>query len=1042
MNSRKMLMSAAVAVLMGLGLSAQAAERTRDAGEGELAVRKEVSLDGTGWRVWLDEKAPWENDAIYAPGEVPLLDKLPVNPPTGGWEALSSSTGIACLLPASIEEYFAKGINIYTYHGVSWFWRDVEVPAEWKGKVVSLDVEKARFRAEIYVNGKLAGYDLCPETPFSINLSDVLNYGKTNRLAIRLTNPGGQRGWADAPMIPWGNKSLPASHDSSAELDGDTVALKPAPAGNKFLPASHDFSGLGRLSIAIKPSVYVSDVFVKNLLPAGGRNIEVNALIINSTDTPVSRTISIAIPGTSARHQQTVQLPAGEMTVRIPLTVAEAKLWGVDSPNLYTCVVSLLGEKDKVVDLYNQKFGFRVFEVKEGQSGGHNFYLNGKRFVHRSAICWGYYSLTGFYATPEMAGKSVEAAKAMGQNGINHHRRIGEPLVTQLADEKGLVTWQEPGGFHMSENSFAGKIMEEKVVRMVKRDRNSPSLLIFSLSNEHNSWNSLREKMMRKVSSLDPTVLVINTSGDQYHNKDEAGMKMTPPGFVPHIRPYENSIRGDCHDPHSKVNDSPIHNEKAFFHVDLRNEFTDGPYYLGEIIAPTGPINWVKSYESRKTLKSGADGYDLNIYRENHDKLVKAFSEWRMDRFGSPAIKTAADISVQAGRGMMYKQGRNAQAVLCNNAADGFALNGWSSGPQSMGTAMDWDSAILDEDRNIKGPVEDFVYWTKPLQVAVVRMNGKYFTPGQTAQFGLWLVNQQCLPAGEAKVELTATDGAGRVIDFRKTIAVQIQGGDCFAQKLEEVSMPLSESCHGGHITLHAKLIRDGKEVAGGAEQVLLANRPSFAKDLSGIAVAAVNWPAAGKAVQDAQNSLVSADEAKVILAGSADENIAGLLERAKSGATLIIRFDAAWAKLLYEKGILSESVTEWGGNQSWGWAGNGWGYLTHFIGNQALPAGHTIGTTGWEIPANPVGFYPFASKYPLAVYGLYVARPWTAKMPPEESELKGHYMPTTVAVLLGVVDYGKGKVVLAPSYPVDANNAFNDLLFFNMINKASKNEW
>jgi hypothetical protein len=164
--------------------------------------RQEVSVDGSGWRVWLDEEAEWQNDKLYAPGEVPALDKLPVNPPTGGWEVLVDKTGKACAIPASVEEYFSGGSNIWTYHGVSWFWRDVEIPAAWKGKVVRLQVEKARMRAEIYINGKLAGYDLVAETPFDVDLSAFLRYGERNRIAFRLTNPGGQRGWTQRNQLP------------------------------------------------------------------------------------------------------------------------------------------------------------------------------------------------------------------------------------------------------------------------------------------------------------------------------------------------------------------------------------------------------------------------------------------------------------------------------------------------------------------------------------------------------------------------------------------------------------------------------------------------------------------------------------------------------------------------------------------------------------------------------------------------------------------------------------------------------------------------
>ena len=57
------------------------------------------------WRLWLDPKAAWQNDALYLPEEVNLTN-LPVNPPTGGWAVLGDQTGIRVSLPATVEEYY------------------------------------------------------------------------------------------------------------------------------------------------------------------------------------------------------------------------------------------------------------------------------------------------------------------------------------------------------------------------------------------------------------------------------------------------------------------------------------------------------------------------------------------------------------------------------------------------------------------------------------------------------------------------------------------------------------------------------------------------------------------------------------------------------------------------------------------------------------------------------------------------------------------------------------------------------------------------
>jgi len=324
--------------------------------------RAELALENLGWRVWLDEKAEWQKDTLYAPGEVPALATLPVNLPTGGWDVLAGTTGKACAIPASVEEYFSGGTNTWSYHGVSWFWCDVKIPSDWNGKAVRLEVEKARMRAEIYVNGKLAGYDLVAETPFEANLSAFLKYGEKNRIAVRLTNPGGQRGWEDMPCIKW---------------------------GQFLLPPSHDFTGLGKVNLVATAAVYIENIFIKNLLPAKAGNIEVQATIQNSTPAATTNTVSVAIKGTGAVAKREVELQPGLNRVVFPFSVPDAKLWDPDHPELYECSVSLKSDKRST------KFGFRVFEVKPGTSGGHNFYLNGQRIRYKSAIDWGYYALTG-----------------------------------------------------------------------------------------------------------------------------------------------------------------------------------------------------------------------------------------------------------------------------------------------------------------------------------------------------------------------------------------------------------------------------------------------------------------------------------------------------------------------------------------------------------------------------------------------------------------------------------------------------------------------
>ena len=153
--NKTVLLSLVMAACSAL-LAAQSPAQTRGA----------ISLDSSGWRLLLDPKADWKNDTIYLPSEV-QLDKLPVNPPTGGWQSLGDQSGIPVTLPTTVEEHFwgKQGLRPYTkfeaqwgpdtsfpngnYLGVSWWWRTIDVPKLKPGQRLVAYFRGARLRTEV-----------------------------------------------------------------------------------------------------------------------------------------------------------------------------------------------------------------------------------------------------------------------------------------------------------------------------------------------------------------------------------------------------------------------------------------------------------------------------------------------------------------------------------------------------------------------------------------------------------------------------------------------------------------------------------------------------------------------------------------------------------------------------------------------------------------------------------------------------------------------------------------------------------------------------
>ena len=153
-----------------------------------------VDLSNDGWRLWLDTQASWKDDKLFLPDEVDLA-KLPVNPPTGGWEALSTAAGIPVTLPGTVEEhYWSRNLSKDatplaavehngSYTGVSWWYRTFKAPKLVSRQHCLLEVGGSRLRAEVYLNGQIVGYNIISELPFTIDVTKAIKPGAENLLS-------------------------------------------------------------------------------------------------------------------------------------------------------------------------------------------------------------------------------------------------------------------------------------------------------------------------------------------------------------------------------------------------------------------------------------------------------------------------------------------------------------------------------------------------------------------------------------------------------------------------------------------------------------------------------------------------------------------------------------------------------------------------------------------------------------------------------------------------------------------------------------------
>jgi beta-galactosidase len=751
--------------------------------------RTSISLSGSGWSLWRDEKASWADDILYLPQDAKDLSKLPVNAPTGGWQALSTATAKSVSVPGTVEEYLTSSDypRITDFVGVSWWFRPLEVPANLSGKKIVLRFESVRMRAEVYLDGKLVAYDLVGESPFEADVTAAVKPGKKQVLAVRVTTPGGNFHWQDFNVLNWGKYQT---------------------------PPGRGFTGIiGRVNLIAVNPVYVSDVYMQNT----PQMRKVNAIITvkNLTSAPVKRSVNVTIVEKNNPQKQlvqkvsgTVSLKPGDNQVTVAIDAPNAKLWDLKTPNLYISQVALQ-EGTAVRDREDKVFGFRWF-AQEDVGKNAVFRLNGNRIVLRTAISWGYWPVTGLIATPDMARKQVLTAKQLGLNMLSFHRSIGSPVVLEVADELGLLYYEEPGSFQVvDKDPFIHDIIQEKIIRMARRDRSHPSLVIYNMINEYGGkYNkdtvllAKRFNDMRGVHDADPSRTVTFTSGWASRKDVEDVSKA-------HFRPFDNRLyKTGWYDNHRAG--GPETWKESFYKSPSDNlMFTDNNteiFMRGEEGALSTPPALGNINEA---LKDGANpGWDGRFWQ----KQYQAFDKMLDTKGLKPYFPSVDFLTQKLGDISFEHQGRRIQGMRMQNLGDCYAINGWESMP------YDNHSGVVDIYRNPKGNPAVLAYYNQPLYIAVAPRQQVVRLPAEVG-VDFYTVNELNL-AGTHTLRIVVEAPGGKEV-FKEERKVELAGGETYGQLLVE-NLKVSLPDIPGMFTVRASLL-DGndKERATGNDRML-----------------------------------------------------------------------------------------------------------------------------------------------------------------------------------------------------------------------------
>lgn len=334
-----------------------------------------------------------------------------------------------------------------------WYRKAFTAPQEWHGRRVVLDFGGIMYLGDVWVNGTKVATTDYGYVGFEVDITKHLHLGGQNIVAVRASTgkKGGSRWYTGGGL--YRDVTLSVKSPASFARHGLYVTTPRIESGAADVKVQVAFTGLGKQR----------------------GDVGVRARIFSPEGVEIAQTTAFA-PKRDRRAEPELILPI--------ITVEQPKLWDCDHPMLYRAEVELIAG-DTVLDRQATEFGFRTLEW--GADFG--FRLNGKKLIIKSISNHNDLGAVGVAAYDAAIERQLRTMKAFGFNAIRcSHNPYSEGLL-RLADKMGLLVVDELID-KWSDNSYWGgrrpfmQLWPGLLTEWVKRDRNHPSVILWSLGNE------------------------------------------------------------------------------------------------------------------------------------------------------------------------------------------------------------------------------------------------------------------------------------------------------------------------------------------------------------------------------------------------------------------------------------------------------------------------------------------------------------------------------------------------------------------------------
>ena len=396
---------------------------------------------------------------------------------------------------------------------LGYYRRTFTLPTDWNDKRVMVHFDGAYSAIAVYINGKYVGYSQGANTDAEFDITDFVSQTDENNITVACFR------WSDGSY-----------------LEGQDM---------------WHLSGIHRdVYLVATPKVFISDHYIHSSLNSNytSGSMTVDLTIDNRTKSSVEKNIKVELldaTGTS-KGTQTITYSGSSNATR---TVTFSNLsgltpWSAENPYLYTVVVSQLdGTSEEMV--FSTKYGFRKVEVVNNYSQ-RQVLVNGKRVFFKGVNTQDTHPLYGRAIDLETMMKDVTLMKQANVNTVRTSHYPRQPKMYALFDAYGLYCMDEADiechganaqGFGLSASSTWTSAYVDRTERMVRRDRNHPSVVFYSLGNESGSGSNFGSTY-QKVKDLTNNEGIVHYEADATHS--DLGSSMYP--SVDNVRNSSNGL--------------------------------------------------------------------------------------------------------------------------------------------------------------------------------------------------------------------------------------------------------------------------------------------------------------------------------------------------------------------------------------------------------------------------------------------------------------------------------------------------------------------